>query len=125
MRFSWLLRALVLVVTLPGAVSASDGWSQLKAGMTRGEAVELLGAEVVASRARGFEVAIYDEKAEVVFLDGQVVAWTAPVSSNASPAPTNTWQFAQTPRARANAATTSRVGGARPGNGRILPAYRL
>ena len=51
---------------------SADRWSQLKAGMSRREAAALLGSELMATRARGFEIAIYDDRAEIVFLRGQV-----------------------------------------------------
>ena len=117
------LRALFTSLLCTTAVSAADKWAGLKPGMTRGEAMAVLGTELVASSGRGFEIAIYDGQAEVVYLRGQVVAWTAPASSNAQPSPTNVWQFEQVARARP-AAATRRAEPAR-GNGAILPAYRL
>jgi hypothetical protein len=119
------LRAVVILLVLPSTGIAVDGWAQLKAGMTRTEAVAVLGGELLASRGRGFEVAIYDGRAEVVFLLGQVVAWTAPASSQAAESPTNAWQFDQSSRARNSAPVTRRPVDSRKGNGAILPAYRL
>ena len=118
------LRAIITALLFTSGVSAADKWSSLKAGMTRSEAMSVLGTELVASRGRGFEVAIYDGQAEVVYLRGQVVAWTAPASSKAAPAPADAWQFDQMSRARSNASAPRRVE-ARSGNGAILPAYRL
>ena len=118
------LRACVMSLLFATATSAADKWAALKAGMTRSEAMSVLGTELVASSGRGFEVAIYDGQAEVVYLRGQVVAWTAPASSKAVPSPANTWQFDQVSRARTNASGARRVE-TRPGNGAILPAYRL
>ena len=118
------LRAFVMSLLLSTAASAADKWAALKAGMTRSEAVAVLGTELVASSGRGFEVAIYDGRAEVVFLNGQVVAWTAPATSAATPSPANAFQFDQMSRARSNASAPRKVE-ARRGNGAILPAYRL
>ena len=118
------LRAIFTALLFSSGVSAADKWSSLKAGMTRSEAMSVLGTELVASRGRGFEVAIYDGQAEVVYLRGQVVAWTAPASSKAPPSPADAWQFDQMSRARSNASAPRRVE-PRAGNGAILPAYRL
>lgn len=118
-------RVLVWSCLVAVPASAADKWTHLRAGMTRTEAVAVLGGELAASRARDFEVAIYDNRAEVVYLRGQVVAWTAPSSSEAAPSPANTWEFAQTPRARNNVPSSRRPSEGRPGNGRILPAYRM
>lgn len=118
------LRALGLSLLCSTAMSAADKWAGLKAGMSRGEAMTVLGTELVASSGRGFEVAIYDGQAEVVYLRGQVVAWTAPASSRAEASPTNVWQFEQVARPRTNTAPARRAEPAR-GNGTILPAYRL
>jgi hypothetical protein len=114
--------AIVLVAATGGA--AADAWSQLKAGMTRSEATGLLGAELMASRGRGFEVAIYDSGAEIVYLHGQVVAWTAPAASEAAPASADAWQFDQVSRPRA---VVPRGGDRTPEVRRasILPAYRV
>ena len=125
MRFIKVLSTLVLSLAVPAAAKAADGWAHLKAGMSRSEAVAVLGAELIASKGRGFEVAIYDARAEVVFLRGQVVAWTAPATSPAAKPSAEAWQFEQTVRARANATSARRQIEARPVNGPILPAYRL
>jgi hypothetical protein len=123
-----LLRAAAIVLVVPVSGWAAEGWANLKAGMTRNEAVAVLGTELVASRGRGFEVAIYDDRAEVVFLHGKVVAWTAPVSIQAAPAPSAVWQFDQGSRLRAGGQPAGRPAEPRTGNGRtgaVLPAYRL
>jgi hypothetical protein len=117
-------RAILTSLLFASTAAAGDKWTELKTGMTRSEAMAVLGAELVASSGRGFEVAIYDGQAEVVYLRGQVVAWTAPASSKAEASPKNAWQFEQVARARTNGAATRRVE-PRRGNGAILPAYRL
>jgi hypothetical protein len=122
------LRCSLVAVLFPLAADAAGDWSQLKPGMTRVEANAALGAELMGSRGRGFEVAIYDGRAEVLFLNGQVVAWTAPATSVAPPPPaTATWQFDQVPRARPRPAAAN---GGLPAPSpyvrqrAILPAYR-
>ena len=81
----------------------------------------------MASKGRGFEVAIYDGQAEVVYLRGQVVAWTAPASSQAAPSPSDVWQFDQSARGRGNVEGARRVDDRAPEIRRsaLLPAYRL
>ena len=94
--------------------------------MTRGETVAVLGSELMASKARGFEVAIYDGRAEVVFLRGHVVAWTAPAAITNAPASPEAWQFNQSARTRAMDATRSLdTAGAKLKRNAVLPAYRL
>jgi len=116
-----MLTAILALVPVTG--HAIDGWARLKTGMTRTEASAVLGAELMASKGRGFEVAIYDGRAEVVFLHGQVVAWTAPATSEAAPAPEGTWQFDQAARSRVSTPTPMRSREIR--RDAILPAYRL
>jgi len=121
------LRCSLLAVLFPVAAEAAGDWSQLKPGMTRVEANATLGAELMGSRGRGFEVAIYDGRAEVLFLNGQVVAWTAPAASAAPPPPAGTWQFEQVPRVRARSSTANTAPQAPNPYVRqraILPAYR-
>jgi hypothetical protein len=55
-----------------------DGWGQLKAGMTRVDAVSSLGTPLFKNLGRGFELWIYDRGAEIVCYRGMLVAWTAP-----------------------------------------------
>ena len=121
------LRCSLVAVLFPVAADAAGDWSQLKAGMTREETAAVLGTELMASRGRGFDVAIYDGRAEVLYLNGQVVAWTAPVASDAPLPPASAWQFDQTPRVRprvqpARGATGATGVGVR--QRAILPAYR-
>lgn len=120
-----LLRALIVSLLVSSAAFAADKWESLKTGMTRTEAAAVLGTELVASSGRGFEVAIYENKAEVVYLNGQVVAWTAPSTSKASQSPATAWQFDQVSRVRSTASAAARTAEKRPTNGPILPAYRL
>jgi hypothetical protein len=105
---------------------AVEGWSQLRAGMNREETAAVLGREIMASRGRGFEVAISDNQAEVVYLNGQVVAWTAPAGVSTPAAPTQAWQFDQERRPAAPSARRTLEPQAAPGSRvRVLPSYRL
>lgn len=122
-RLLW-LRCSVLAVLLPAAGFAQEGWSQLKTGMTRDETHAVLGAELMASRGRGFEVAIYDRGAEVLFLNGQVVAWTAPGAVEAPAAPAAAWQFDQVARPRIRVTSPTEAPGANVRQRATLPAYR-
>lgn len=78
--------ALALLV-LPLAGDAQESWSKLKPGMTPTETTSALGQFLFSTRGRGFEVGIYEGKAEVVFLRGQLVAWTSPPSLPSAPTP--------------------------------------
>jgi hypothetical protein len=84
------LLSLLLSVPARGA----DGWARLKLGMTAEEAEAALGAPLIRNEGRGFELWIYDSRAEVVFYGG-IVAWTAPSSAPAVPAPKEVWEFYQ------------------------------
>lgn len=120
------LRMAAFALLVPASVGATDGWAQLKPGMTRGQTAEVLGRELVASKGRGFEVAIYEGRAEVVFLNGQVVAWTAPASIDAPKSPVDAWQFDQIRRSRIPAQSARRPSETRVDRGAAtLPAYRL
>lgn len=121
------LRCALVAVLFPVAADAAGDWSQLKAGMTREETAAVLGNELMASRGRGFDVAIYDGRAEVLYLNGQVVAWTAPAASEAPLPPAAAWQFDQTPRARLRVPSANGALGTSGASVRqraILPAYR-
>ncbi len=121
------LRCSLVALLFPVAADAAGDWSQLKPGMSRAETSAALGTELMGSRGRGFEVAIYDGRAEVLFLNGQVVAWTAPAVSAGLPPPAATWQFDQVPRVRPRPSSANAVRQA-PGSAvrqrAILPAYR-
>lgn len=127
MRSTRILSLVVLSCLSPVAGWATTGWSELKAGMTRAETTAVLGTELVGSRGRGFEVAIYEGRAEVVFLNGQLVAWTAPANTVAPAAPASAWQFDQMSRVRGGGASAVRPTPAQTATrpGAILPAYRL
>ena len=84
------LLGLLVSVPVPGA----DGWARLKPGMTTEEAEAALGAPLIRNEGRGFELWIYDSRAEVVFYGG-IVAWTAPASAPAIHAPAEVWEFYQ------------------------------
>lgn len=121
------LRCSLVAVLFPVAADAAGDWTQLKAGMTREETAAVLGSELMASRGRGFDVAIYDGRAEVLYLNGQVVAWTAPAATEAPLPPASAWQFDQTPRARPRVQSANGAIGTPGASVRqraILPAYR-
>ncbi len=84
----------LLSLLLPGMARGADGWTQLKLGMTAEQAVATLGAPLFRSEGRGFELWIYDGRAEVVMYGG-VIAWTAPASSPDAAAPVEVWEFYQ------------------------------
>jgi hypothetical protein len=119
------IRIAALGLLLPAALVAG-GWEQLKPGMSRDEASMAVGFALITSVGRGFEVAVYDERAELVYLDGRLVAWTAPASRPVPPAPLSTWQFNQV-RTQPLPAPKVPPALARPPvqRGAILPAYRL
>lgn len=122
------LRALLLFLQFPPLAWAGANWSQMKAGMTRTETVAVLGRELVASKGHGFEVAIYDGAAEVVFLNDQVVAWTAPAAAaDAAVSPRDGIKFEQVSKLRRNVPATpaAEVRTVYPRPAAILPAYRL
>lgn len=94
------LRLAAVALLVPVAGWAADGWAELKPGMSRVEAAALLGRELLASRGRGFEVAIYDGRAEMLFLHGGLVAWTPPGTSASAPSPASAFKFDQQWRPR-------------------------
>ncbi|MBL9186422.1 MAG: hypothetical protein JNK23_02995 [Opitutaceae bacterium] len=113
------------ILAAPAASAAADSWEKLKPGMTPEQASAVLGDHLFASRGRDFEVGIYDCKAEVVFLRGQLVAWTSPADQPAVPSPTDLLKFEQQLRP---GAATPRVPVQRiepPRRGSLLPSYRL
>lgn len=122
---SALFRHLGLGLIFPAALLA-NGWDQLKPGMSRDEASTVVGTALITSVGRGFEVAVYDERAELVYLEGRLVAWTSPASRPVPPAPLHTWQFNQV-RTRPLPAPAVPPALARPPvqRGAILPSYRL
>jgi hypothetical protein len=89
-----LLLPAFLFLLLPGLARAADGWAQLKLGMTAEQAEAALGAPLFRNEGRGFELWIYDGRAEVVMYGG-VIAWTAPATSTAARSSPQTWEFFQ------------------------------
>jgi hypothetical protein len=121
------LRCSLVALLFPLAADAAGDWTQLKAGMTREETAAVLGNELMASRGRGFDVAIYDGRAEVLYLNGQVVAWTAPASLAAPLPPPGAWRFDQVMRVRPrlpSAGAGLQAPGPNVRQRAILPAYR-
>ena len=72
--------ALIAFLTLLSPATAIDlrGWSKLKVGMSPLQTVSALSVPVLRSAGRGFELWVYDNRSEVVFYGGAVVAWTVP-----------------------------------------------
>jgi len=70
----------------PAFAASPKDWAKIKADMTPDEALELLGQPLFKNINRGYEVWIYDSKAEVVFHQGPVMAWTIPTPNPASEA---------------------------------------
>ena len=75
---SKLAMAFAVALLCSTGVRADEGWGQLKAGMTRVDAVSTLGTPLFKNMGRGFELWIYDRGAEVVCYRGTLVAWTVP-----------------------------------------------
>jgi hypothetical protein len=119
-----LRRLTLLGLLLPGIVCAQE-WDKLKPGMSRDETSAIIGRALISSSGRGFEVAIYDHRAELVFHDGKLVTWTAPASSSAAAAPADTWRFEQVMIMRAPVAPIRRPAAPPVKRGIVLPAYRL
>lgn len=89
------IASLASFLSLPTTARAADAWGQLKVGMTRKESTAVLGNALLTTRGRGFEIATYDQAAEVVYLGGRVITWTAPAASFAPAAPAEAWAFNQ------------------------------
>jgi hypothetical protein len=68
--------AMVALGGWPGA-SGAVSWERLEAGQSPAEVRAFLGEPLMRSAGRGFEVWIYDQQREVVWMRGVVVAWTA------------------------------------------------
>ena len=71
---------------VPQLAAATKGWDQLKTGMTPAETLVALGKPLIQTAGPGFSVWIYDSKAEVVFHDGPIMAWTIPTPNPLSEA---------------------------------------
>ncbi len=121
---SALRRLTVLGLLLPGMLCAQE-WGNLQPGMTRDEASAIIGRALISTSGRGFEVAIYDHRAELVFLEGKLVTWTAPASASAAAAPADTWRFEQIKILREPVAPIRKPAAPPVKRGTILPAYRL
>ena len=75
----------------PIGLHAEEHWSQLKLGLTADETAAKLGAPMLRSRGRGFEVWTYDNGAEVL-LYGSLVGWTAPGKANVVERSMDVWR---------------------------------
>jgi len=93
--------------------------------MSTDEASAVIGRALISTSGRGFEVAIYDHRAELVFIEGKLVTWTAPAASSAAAAPANTWHFEQVKIKRAPVAPVQKRAAPPVRTNIVLPAYRL
>jgi len=94
MARKYLLLLAQLSLLQPGTARGADGWAQLKLGMTAEQAMAAVGVPLFRSEGRGFELWIYDSRAEVVMYGG-VIAWTAPAGSTATHVAAEVWEFYQ------------------------------
>ena len=75
-----------IALCAPTFAASQKDWAKLKTDMTPDEALELLGHPLFRNVNRGYEVWIYDSKAEVVFHQGPIMAWTIPTPNPVSEA---------------------------------------
>lgn len=80
------LSLVLITLCTPTFAAGAKEWAKLKQGMTPDEAFATLGQPLIRNSNRGYEVWIYDSKAEVVFHQGPVMAWTIPTPNPASEA---------------------------------------
>jgi hypothetical protein len=62
-----------------GHCRAAEPWAKLRLGMTAAQAARALGEPLLRTVGQGFELWIYDQRAEVLFY-GPLVGWTSPGS---------------------------------------------
>jgi hypothetical protein len=72
------IAALAALVASASPAVGSDGWAQLRRGMSRNETAAAIGDPLFKNRGRGFELWLYDGGAEVVCYRDTLVAWTPP-----------------------------------------------
>ena len=77
-RFAPVLLICAILFSL-GSARGADGWAQLKTGMTQLETWTALGPPLMRTSGRGYVLWFYDCRAEVLFLNGPVIAWTVPL----------------------------------------------
>ena len=83
----------LLALLSSGLAAVGNGWARLRAGMSPVETAATLGTPLIRSAGRGFELWIYDGRAEVVFFGGPVIAWTAPAGTPGTDASQSNFQF--------------------------------
>ena len=98
--------------------AGADAWTRLRVGMTRNEATAVVGSALVMSSGRGFDIGVYDGRAEVVFHHGRLVAWTAPATGTQPATQVNALKFT----AERQASPSPEKARRRPG---AVPQYRL
>jgi hypothetical protein len=81
----------MILVFLPGFIRGGEGWAQLKIGMAETEAVAALGEPLMRLNGKGFEVWIYDNRAEALFY-GCLIGWTSPSTGQTMGQSVDIWQ---------------------------------
>ena len=90
---SFSLRRLGLFLLLgPVLARGADGWTQLRLKMTPDETVAAIGEPLFRTAGRGFELWIYDNRAEALLFSGSLVGWTSPAASPAAGAGSDIWR---------------------------------
>lgn len=82
----------ILLILCARSLAEADGWAQLKIGMSTNEAADVLGIPLIRTAANGFEVWIYDNRAEAVFYGGPLVGWTTPTRGKIAGQASDVWQ---------------------------------
>jgi hypothetical protein len=125
------LRAAVILFIGSSVSFAADGWSQLRVGMTRGEASAVLGQALLTTQARGFTIEIYDQGAEVLLIRGRVAGWTAPATVlGGASTRVDAWQFSSVPASSGKGVSAKSNNEISPRTEKVrrnaaLPSYRL
>jgi hypothetical protein len=83
--FAFAVIAVALTAASPGSEAAA--WHRLQSGMNAVQVTETLGVPLLRHAARGHELWVYDDGANVQFAGGGVTAWTQPTPRPA-PRPT-------------------------------------
>jgi hypothetical protein len=85
-----LLSTLLVLLALTASVSAREDWKAMKAGLTPGQAIALLGQPLVQNKGHGYEIWYFDCQGEVTLYRGRVLYWNAPQTTAPIPAAANT-----------------------------------
>jgi hypothetical protein len=120
----WRLSTVFLAASPLLSATPEQGWLQLKPGLSPTETSQLLGAPMLASRGGDFERANYDRCGELLFVRGQLVAWSAPAKFQTAPVPAGTWTFAQHPVPSSRAKSTATRLPTPDRRNPVMPSYR-